>query len=194
MNDDSTGDGGLGVATTTSGASYVGHTKVSDARCVGYDVPRERSAVDRAVRQTLPRAATQPTAADNDKRRSQRYAIRQHLERAKELATQLVNACQGGDLLELATLGFSLMDELDALWEHRNVREDEWAETLNFLQSALGLEEFERFSVGQCEAIRKVIIEYLGGGAVDPEDVTRIRMILRDCGLDPWKAISALSE
>ncbi len=193
MTSDFTGDGGPSIGAICSGPVYVGHTKVSDARCSGYDIPREQSAVERATRQILPKGKRPPVAASSDHDREQRSAVRQHLRRAKELATQFVDTCRQGDVLELAVLGFALTDELNALWANRSVREEEWAETLNFLQSAIAREEFERFTLAQCEAVQTVIVDHLCGGLVDPEDVTRVRLMLRVCGLDPWKAISAIS-
>jgi len=94
--------------------------------------------------------------------------------------------------MEQAIVGSELSDELQALWNLRSVREEEWAEVLNFLQSALAQQEFERFESTHCEAVRRVVVDYLAGGVVDPEDVVRVRMILREVGLDPWKAISSL--
>jgi hypothetical protein len=191
---DFTGETGASLGTIYSGPAYERHTKVSDAHCAGYDIPRERSAVERATRQILPKGKKQPAANNSDHVRDQRSAVRQSLRRAKELATRFVETCRRGDVLDLAMLGFALTDELDVLWANRSVREEEWAETLNFLQSAVAQEEFERFTVSQCEAVRTVIVDHLCGGLVDPEDVTCARLALRDGGLDPWKAISAVAE
>ena len=177
MTGDFTGDDGSSVGRISSGAAYVGHTKVNDARCSGYDIPRERSAVERATRQMLPKGQKLPVAASSDDDRERRSAVRQHLRRAKERATRFVEACRQGDVLELAVLGFALTDELDVLWANRSVREEEWAETLNFLQSAIAREEFERFTLAQCEAVQAVIVDHLCGGLVDPEDVTRVRLM-----------------
>ena len=94
----------------------------------------------------------------------------------------------------MADAGLSLMNELQELWRVRYVREEEWAATLNFIQAALTQEEFEEFRVEQCQAIRTLVEDYLAGGAIDEEDVTRVRLILRRAGFDPWKAISAREE
>ena len=96
--------------------------------------------------------------------------------------------------MEVAESGFALTDELAELWKLREIREEEWAAALNFLQAALGQEEFERFGTDQCTAVRAVIDNYLAAGVMDEDDVGRVRMILRRADFDPWKAISATPE
>jgi hypothetical protein len=194
MNEEFTGDGIGSPDTCSLVATWVRNTHLSDARCLAYDVPREKSAVDKAVRQMLPGAGQLRDPMKVETQRADRYALRQHLARAKDLAVRLADVCRGGDPIDRAILGSELSDELQALWKIRGVREEEWAEVLNFLQSALAQEEFERFQSSHGEAVRQVIMDHLAGGAVDPEDVVRVRMILRQAGLDPWKAISALDE
>ncbi len=194
MNDEFTGDNIGFSGANCSVATWVRNTHLSDARCLAYDVPREKSAVDRAARQMLPGAGRPKDRMRADAEREDRYALREHLARTKDLAARLIDSCGRAEPMEQAIAGSELSDELQALWSLRGVREEEWAEVLNFLQSALAQEEFERFRASQCEAVRRVVVDHLAGGAVDPEDVIHVRMILRETGLDPWKAVSALGD
>ena len=150
--------------------------------------------VDRSIRWMLTGVehATEPMEVKT--KREDRYALRQHLARAKELVARFVDICRRDDPMEQAIVGSELSDELQALWNVRRVREEAWAQVLNFLQSALAQEEFERFQSSYCTAVQKVVVDYLAGGGVDPEAVVRVRMILREVGLDPWKGVSSLDE
>jgi len=91
----------------------------------------------------------------------------------------------------LASAGIGLVENLGELWRLRSVRQDDWGAMLNFVQAALSKEEFERFTLGQCQAVESILVTYLGGGLVREEDVGRVRLMLREVGLDPWKGVSA---
>lgn len=99
-----------------------------------------------------------------------------------------------GKSVETAVCGAAILDDLHELWRLRRVREAEWGEIVNFLQAALAKEPFERFTVGTCDSVLKVVLEYLAGGAVDRDDVRSARQVLKEAGLDPWKAISSPAE
>jgi hypothetical protein len=123
-----------------------------------------------------------------------RDAIRRELDAAVSLSSRLVAAAVSGDLMELSNIGFQLEDHLRQLWSLRGSRENDWGDLLNLLQTALALEEFERFSESHCRAIHKTIADYLAMGAVDADDITRAVIMLRESGLDPWKAISGVDS
>jgi hypothetical protein len=194
MNEEFTGDGVVSSEAVFPAAGWVRNTHVSDVRCLAYDVPREKSAVERTVRQMLPGRPNSAQPREAPTERPDRFALRQHLARANHLAARLADASQRDDPMEQAIVGSDLSDSLQALWKLRSLREQEWAEVVNFLQSALAQEEFERFTPGHCRAVRQVLADFLAGGAVDPEDVIRARLILREAGFDPWKAVAALDE
>jgi hypothetical protein len=101
----------------------------------------------------------------------------------------MTEAATTSDPLKLADAGLSLRKRLQELWRLRKAREDEWAEVLNFLQSALS-GAFERFTVVQCNAVARVIEDHLAQGAVDDDQPSKVRRMLREAGLDPWRAIS----
>jgi hypothetical protein len=113
---------------------------------------------------------------------------------AEKEACRLESRAKAGDLMELSNAGFRLGEILRELWELREEREDDWGDLLNILQGALAQEEFERFSVDQCRAIRSIIVDHLGSGAVDVDDLERSIRLLREAGFDPWKGISGETE
>ena len=195
IDDNYTGDTDKNAATLAGGASFLRNTKVHEARCDAYELPYELSAVTRvSPRSSRTRKEGSRQAAPDFDERPVRYALRLHLKRARENVANLERGCQEKDHMLMADAGLSLMNELQELWRVRYVREEEWAATLNFIQAALTQEEFEEFRVEQCQAIRTLVEDYLAGGAIDEEDVTRVRLILRRAGFDPWKAISAREE
>jgi len=98
------------------------------------------------------------------------------------------------DLIELANTGFMLRDSLNQLWQLRHLREDDWGDLLNLLQTALASEEFERFSPNQCKAIYSVVNEHLRNGITDIDDLDAVIVKLRQAGLDPFKSISITDE
>lgn len=165
------------------------NTDVHEARCQQYDLVVEKSGVISGVRIREPEPPHK--TVDRIPQVTRRYTVRRLVEEAQGEASRMVAAAQSQDPMELATAGMSLSDVLDSLWQLRSVRSDEWASLLNFLQGALAREEFERFSVQQCQAVSQIIDLYLAGPAVRDEDVIQARETLQKNGLDPWKAISA---
>ncbi len=189
---DLTGETSNGSVAFVTATPYASNTKVSDARCDGYDLPYARSAELLPLRRTLPgRNVQQLDEADSGRPQAVLYAIAQRLKSASSCAHAMLEAAEAQDPFELAQSGFGLCDEIRALWQLRQAREPEWGAAINFLQAALGQEEFERFSFDQCHAIIRVIDEIIGGGLVDESDVTKVRIILRKAGFDPWKCISS---
>lgn len=117
------------------------------------------------------------------------------LPRAQALAHELERAAGSGDLIGLSNTGFALVHVLDELWALRNEREADWGDLLNLLQGALAKEEFERYTVRQCAAIKEIISKYLFANEVKLSDFESSVKLLREAGLDPWKGISGtLSE
>jgi len=119
-----------------------------------------------------------------------RDAIRRGLSAAQTYSAQMTDAAAKGQSIDLANSGFHLTDTLNDLWKCRDVREDDWGDLLNVLQTALAEEVFEKFSENQCSAIYKVITDHLSMGSVDADDLAVAVRILREAGFDPWKTIS----
>jgi len=121
---------------------------------------------------------------------ARRDEIRRCLIKAAEAAGNLETHAGAGEKIDLSNEGFRLMQLLDDLWQLRSEREDNWGDLLNILQGALKQEEFERFSVEQCQAIHAIVADHLGAGAVGDDDIERSVELLRESGLDPWRGIS----
>jgi hypothetical protein len=96
-----------------------------------------------------------------------------------------------GDPMALADAMSGLQASLRELWRLRKAREDEWADVLNFLQTALSGVVPEKLSVEQSQAVGRVIDEHLAAGVLTDDQPSEARRILRGAGLDPWRAISA---
>jgi cytochrome P450 len=168
------------------------NTQVHSGRLITYDVPYEKSAAP--TKRPSARSFMPPGAEESGKVVSQRYALNHYLAKAREEARRMKEESQYGNTLDLGIRGVALLDDLEELWRLRTVRELEWAEILNLLQSALAKEQFERFTPHMCNAVLKVVSEYLGSGATDRDDVRDALRILQDAALDPWKAISTPAE
>src|SRR5206468_6403607 len=181
-----------GTSSSSTFVTYAGsfhrHTKVQDSRCEAYYIPYDRSAVP-SQRTKFNRNQAAGPHGDRGILPSQRYAVNRLLAKAKQAATAMHEAALRAEPVQVAVSGCALFDQLRALWRLRHVREAAWKSLLNFLESAISKEEFERFTPDQCTAVIKVV-DLLAGGAVDGEEVKRARLILRRAGLDPWKGLS----
>lgn len=190
MTQEFTGDGVSFVSANTA-PIYHEYTKTEDYRCTGYDVPRESSAMERAACQAQPKATK--AAIDVPRVRSvDQRAVRQILLRARKHAELMVEKCHDKDILELANEGVGLSRDLDQLWAKREVKSEEWAMALIFLQSSIAKEEFECFTLDQCRAVLRVVGEYLCNEVASNDEVRQVRRTLREGGFDPWKAISQM--
>ena len=195
MSYDSTESVDVQSSIGSGGSVFLPHTDVNDARCEAYDLPLTKTARNAIQRRDAVRKSDKPSrqfAAVTDQAR--RYSLGLHLRRARSQTKELTLAIGASDEFAAADAGIALSKELSDLWILRDLREAEWAAALNFLQSALAREEFERFQIEKCEAVRKVVEDVLAAGLVDDEDVGRVRRTLREAGLDPWKAISQQDE
>ncbi|MCI0339149.1 MAG: hypothetical protein L0226_16375 [Acidobacteria bacterium] len=122
---------------------------------------------------------------------TRRYAIGQALATAEQEARDMEEFARAGEVMELSIAGFSLKRALQDLWDLRNDRENDWGDLLNLLQIVLAQVEFEQFTVDQCAAIRKIIVDHLGSGLIDIDDLESSVKLLRKVGFDPWVGISA---
>ena len=157
---------------------------------VGYEMTINKSGASIAVLRPDRRRVTDIQDGRLSKDPAVRDAIRRSLVTADQLSKQMAAALKSGELIELSNLGFRLEEVLRDLWSYRNQREGEWGDLLNLIQTALAQEEFERFSELQCKAIHRTIVDHLAMGSVDDDDIARAVKLLRESGLDPWKAIS----
>lgn len=162
-------------------ASYVEAS--ADQRAQGDRDFVKKPARQKAVQQRLVTMADASTPQE-------RYALNRYLAWAKEAASRMVAAAGVADGLELMEAGAELHDHLRGLWRLRKAREDEWAEVLNFVQSALAGEAVDSFTVEQCLLLKKIVFDHLALGVVDEDQPFRVRRLLREAGLDPWKGIS----
>jgi hypothetical protein len=121
---------------------------------------------------------------------SRRDAIRRALGLAINEAERMETFADRQEFVDLSLAGFQLLEKLQELWTLRFERESDFADLLNMLQGALVQEEFERFSRTQCVSIRTILVDHLGSGPVDSDDIERSIRLLREAGFDPWKGIS----
>jgi hypothetical protein len=170
------------------GRGYAKMADVQEDRLAGYGLIYDKSGVlDPPRNTTRPQPQRTTPSKFNPPRRD---AVRRGLLLADRLAHELESCAQAGDLMELGNAGFALTAALNELWELRDEREGDWGDLLNLLQGALAKEEFEKYTVQQCTAVRMIIADHLGSGCVDLDDIERSLRLLRAAGLDPWKGIS----
>lgn len=157
---------------------------------VGYEMTISKSGASTAAPRPYQRSIAEIQDGRLRRDPAVRDAIRRALVIADQLSEQMAAALESGELIELSNLGFQLEEVLRELWSYRNQREGEWGDLLNLVQTALAQEEFECFSELQCKAIHRTIVDHLAMGSVDDDDIARAVKLLRESGLDPWKAIS----
>jgi hypothetical protein len=153
----------------------------------GYESTAQRSAPTSKLLERSPGNATAHKPKLNP---SIRDAMRRALDDAEKYSQEMIQSATRGDLVELAGWGFRLQDALTDLWKWRNERAEDWGDLLNLLQTALAQEELERFSIAQCDAIHRVIGQYLALESVDEDDLSAAISALKKVDLDPWKAVS----
>jgi len=190
MSYEPSGEGSNGVIIKKYGLLSP-NVDVQEGRLSGYNIPYEKSGSISSPASIARRTHQKITSPSRGPAR--RDSVRRWLIRASEEASRMESLAQSGDLMELSNTGFRLQESLNELWKFRDEREEIWRDLLNILQGALAKEEFERFSVEQCQAISSVITDHLGAGAVDDDDVERSIRVLRKAGFDPWKGISGES-
>jgi hypothetical protein len=120
---------------------------------------------------------------------AQRYALSKYLADAIVNARAMEEAACDGNLLDLATSGVSLVQNLDNLWRLRHLRDDDWISIVNFLQGMVTRVELESLAHEQCTALRLVIESHLTPN-VDASDVQAAIALLSKAGFNPWRAIS----
>src|SRR6266498_122695 len=186
----------LGETSTGTIAKGYGqrYSKLADGlqedRLAGFDLIGDKSgALDSRRYPIRPRQLRITPTRFNPARRD---IIRRNLATAERLAREMESSARVSDLMELSNAGFALTAALDELWDLRDEREDDWGDLLNILQGALAKEEFGKFSIQRCAAIRMIIADHLDAGCVDMDDIERSLRLLREAGLDPWKGISGM--
>lgn len=176
----------------TGGDAYSRSVDISGDRLAGYVSATSR--IGGAARMGYKPHDTRWHVARTSSAPARRDAIRRLLARAESEAMRMEGLAEGADLIELSNAGFALRESLADLWQLRSERESDWGDLLNFLQGALAQEQFERFRLNQCQAIRSVIVDHLGSGVTDADDIERSLKLLCEAELDPWKAISGMDQ
>ena len=187
MSYEPTGSAGTGVSSKGTLESFSPVVERSGGDISGYVslLGRQGPVVSSSPVPEKPRAYPGRSGAP-----ARRDEIRRCLIKSTEAAGNLETYAAAGEKIELSNEGFRLRQLLDDLWELRSEREVNWGDLLNILQGALKQEEFERFSFDQCQAIRTIVADHLGAGAVGDDDIERSVELLRETGLDPWRGIS----
>ena len=120
---------------------------------------------------------------------AQRYAIKHYLADALAHALNMEEAASADDKMRLATEGVGLVNNLSDLWRLRRLRDDEWAEIINFLQAVLAKIEFEVLTHEQCTSLRLIIEGHLRPDAND-DDVEATIGLLERAGFNAWRGIT----
>ncbi|MBW8003457.1 MAG: hypothetical protein FVQ80_15825 [Planctomycetes bacterium] len=165
------------------------NTHVHDDRCQAYDTIYSKSASSQLHSYFMNHVAnrTEPKQVFNV---SDRYAFREYLADALASAKHMIQAVNTDEVMDLASAGIDLLDNLYRLWRMRTLREDQWQTVLNFLQSALTHVEFENLNHNQCRAIERIIENYLSQGAISESEIEDAVEVLQQVDLDPWRGIS----
>jgi hypothetical protein len=187
MSYEPSGEGGTGVIKKSELESFSRVDDRSGSPLSGYTTLSSSRHIQPTVR---PVASDLAGARISSNEIALRDAIRRGLALAKDTADSMEVYSRTGQLMDLSVAGFKLLSILQDLWELREGREDDWVDLLNILQGALANEPFEKFTPDRCDAIRTIVSDHLATGVVDIDDIERTIQLLRNAGLDPWKAIS----
>ena len=171
-------------------STFEKQTHVHDERMQAYDLayPKTQTGQTFRVKQSPAvggRGEGSHMVSPSDQ--GKRDAIRRLLARSRETARCLAEAT---DPIERASAGFSLGDHLASLWEMRDVREDDWGDVLNVLQTVFLNEVLEDISDAKATALCEILKYVLSGPPVQSDDAERALTILRQGGFDPWVGIS----
>jgi hypothetical protein len=189
------GDAVKTTNTTNARKQYSNSADTGRERLTGY-VSVTSSSGYRPVqaKRATPKATGAAPSLAPYSQQAQYDALRRELVIAANQSMLMLRLSEKSDLVGLANAGFALRDSLAQLWDLRRLREDDWGDLINLLQTALALEEFEKFSIHQCQAIHSIIVDHLGSGVTDIDDLEAVVSLLRRAGFDPFKAISATDE
>jgi hypothetical protein len=109
-------------------------------------------------------------------------------------AANMFEAAKNDDILQQAAYGNQIPSILAELWVLRDIREEEWGELVSFLQAALYEAVFEDFSIGQCELLVNLLIDYFKIGLLKETDIRAALKQFKEAGLDAWLGISLSDE
>jgi len=115
--------------------------------------------------------------------------VRRLVRRAAEAAQALYET---DDVRDAALLGSTLHATISELWQHRQVRELDWAEAVNLLQIVFAGEDFETLSAPRRRVISRIFEEGLLTRTVARAEMARILQLLTEGGFDPWKGTSEI--
>lgn len=189
------GDADNTANTTKAGNQYANSADTGLERLAGYvSVTSPSGYRPIQPKRTIPKETGATPSLARYSQQAQNDALRRELVVAAHQSILMLRLSEKGDLVGLANAGFALRDSLAQLWDLRTLREDDWGDLVNLLQAALALEEFERFSIHQCQAIRSIVVDHLAGGVTDIDDLEAVVSLLRSVGFDPFRAISATDE
>lgn len=164
---------------------FAKNTKVQEERSSSYDLAYGKSDPEEPPMKLVPRGVRGPAVPSQSQ--GARDFSRRVLQKATESASELVAA---SDPVAKANAGFDLLETLEALWALRQLREPDWGDLVNILQTVLSATDLEALSAAQCTAVKRVICDELAGVPMDGEEMSRALDILHSAGFDPWVGIS----
>lgn len=121
--------------------------------------------------------------------RSERYNVRLHMDRAKGLSIQLVEAARARDFVEMGISATGVIEHLAAAWKHRGARDKYWKQVHTHVHGCLKSNDLDVLTESQARAV-DACIGLLCGSVLDRGDVQKAIAELREVGLDPWSAVS----
>ena len=114
---------------------------------------------------------------------------RNHSHYARDLAEQLVEACETDSFMDQFRIGNELDEQLKLMWKYRKGRDEMWGKLLNFLQSAIKTVDFDKIVTLQAKSVFQ-ITEMLASSYIDRDDIQSAKSLLMNAGLDHWFGIS----
>ncbi len=114
---------------------------------------------------------------------------RNHSRNARDLAEQLIEACEADEFMDQFRIGNELDEQLKLMWKYRKGRDEMWGKLLNFLQSAIKTVDFDKVATLKAKSIFQVT-EMLASSYIDRDDIQSAKSLLTNANLDPWFGIS----
>ena len=134
--------------------------------------------------------ARHATALTGNKTHSELIRLsRTHSHCARDLAEQLIQACETDEFMDQFRIGNELDEQLKLMWKYRKGRDEMWGKLLNFLQSALKTVDFDKVAAVQAKSIYQVT-EMLASSCIDRDDIQSAKSLLINAKLDHWFGIS----
>ncbi|OHB68179.1 MAG: hypothetical protein A2W17_01680 [Planctomycetes bacterium RBG_16_41_13] len=164
---------------------FVNNSASQEARSSVYDLPYNKTGKD--ARPVQKKTARNGVEEKTDNQVADLEEVNRFLRKASTVAAQLIEECNP---IEQANLAFEFENNLQVLWKHKNVRENNWGDLLNITQAVLAQVEFELLSKPQKVCIKTIVDGYLRKPGITDMDMEKALEVFSNAGFDPWCGIS----